>query len=84
MRARSRFATEYETLPATSRRTGVGLKTLRAAGARGEFPVYRVTKWPRVRRTEIDDWISSHRVRVGAEHARRVVDHVLDREARRP
>ena len=56
---------ELLTLPGVSRTYGIGIKAIRRAAERGEFPVYAAgTAWPRVRRSEIETWIASTRLPV--------------------
>lgn len=49
------------TMPREAKRLGVGPRVLRRAAAAGEFPVYDVGGWPRVRPSEVDRWIESRR-----------------------
>lgn len=56
---------ELLTLPGVSRIYGIGVKALRRAAGRGDFPIYAVgTSWPRVRRSEFESWIASTRVSI--------------------
>ena len=66
--ALSNLHTELLTLPEISRVYGVGIKALRRAAARGDFPVYSVgTSWPRALRSEFEDYLRSTRIHVSAE-----------------
>ena len=51
------------TLPQIHRLYGIGLKSLRRAAARGAFPVYSAdTSWPRVKRSDFEQWLESTRI----------------------
>ena len=57
--------TELLTLPAISRIYGVGVRALRRAAARGDFPIYTVgTAWPRALRSEFEEYLRSTRISV--------------------
>ena len=59
---------ELITLPDVNRIYGIGIRALRRAAARGDFPVYTAgTAWPRVLRREIEEWIRSTRISASAE-----------------
>ena len=61
-------APELITLPEIHRIYGIGIRALRRAAARGDFPVYMAgTSWPRVLRREFEEWLSSTRIDVSAE-----------------
>ena len=61
---------ELLTIPELHRVYRLGLKALRRAAARGDFPVYLAgTSWPRVRRAEFEAWLASTRLR-GIEEKR--------------
>jgi hypothetical protein len=49
------------TLPAAARLVGVGVRALYRAGRRGEFPVYDIDSWPRVRPEDVARWLESRR-----------------------
>jgi excisionase family DNA binding protein len=72
----------WGTLPEAARRFGIGVKTLRRRAAAGEFPVYSGgTAWPRVKFSEVEQWLRSTRVPV-TRHASQRVAEVLAREGR--
>ncbi len=63
---------ELLTLPSVSRIYGIGVKALRRAAERGDFPTYAVgTSWPRIRRSEFDLWVASTRLHVREDVANR-------------
>ena len=75
---------EFLTLPQAARHFGLGLKLLRAAAKRGEFPLYDAqTHRRRAHRDEIERWLRSTRVRP-TDHARARVDEVRNRERPAP
>jgi hypothetical protein len=58
----------YGTLPEASRLFGIGLKKLRLRVAEGCFPIYMGgTSWPRVKFTEVEEWLRSTRVPIEPE-----------------
>lgn len=60
---RPRPAPIYGTIPDASRLFGIGLKRLRQRAAEGCFPVYTAdTTWPRVKFSEVENWLRSTRV----------------------
>lgn len=67
------------TIPRAARRAGLGVRQLRRAIRQGEFPVYRLGTWPRVRWVEVVQWISGQRV-PATPHAVRRLAEVLARE----
>ena len=70
----------YGTLPEASRRFGIGLKTLRRRAAAGAFPTYSgETAWPRVKFSEVEQWLRSTRVPITV-HASRRVEEIIARE----
>ena len=73
---------ELLTIPAASRRLGIGPRQLRRAVARGELDTYRIGGWPRLRWSKVLSWLESRRVPT-TSHARRRVAEVLAREARK-
>lgn len=53
----------YGTIPEASRIFGIGLKRLRQCAAEGCFPVYMAgASWPRVKLSEVEEWLQSTRV----------------------
>ena len=72
---------ELMTLPEAARRAGLGVRQLRRATQVGEWAVYQVGGWPRVRWTEVLRWIEAQRAPVTC-HAKRRVAEVLARESR--
>jgi hypothetical protein len=52
---------KFLTLPAAARLVGIGVRALYRAGRRGEFPIYDVDSWPRVRPGDIARWVESRR-----------------------
>ena len=53
--------TEFVTIPAASRRTGLGLRQFHRAIEGGELAVYDVGGWPRLRWDEIQQWLEGKR-----------------------
>ena len=65
MKGEGSSAQDLLTLPAVGRRYGVGIETLRKAVRSGALPAYAMgTRWSRVRRAELEEWIQSTRVPV--------------------
>ncbi len=74
---------ELLTFPQLRREYGIGIRSLRREADRGSFPVYSAgTSWPRVLRIEFERWLRSTQIRA-TSHARRRVDEICAREARR-
>jgi hypothetical protein len=57
----TRESAKFLTLPAAARLVGVGVRALYRAGRRGEFPIYDVDSWPRVRPEDIARWVEGRR-----------------------
>ena len=54
---------ELLTFPQLRREYGIGIRTLQREGASGSFPVYSAgTAWPRVLRSEFEEWLRSTRI----------------------
>ena len=68
-------AVEFPTVPGTSKRAGIGPKTIRGAIRRGELPAYVSADgkgWPRVYWPEFVAWMRSRRIK-GTDPAHRRV-----------
>jgi hypothetical protein len=57
----TRDSAKFLTLPAAARLVGVGVRALYRAGRRGEFPIYDMDSWPRVRPEDVTRWVESRR-----------------------
>jgi hypothetical protein len=57
---------EFGSLDSAGRRVGLHPNTLRLAGARGEFPIYKMGTWRtapvRVRISDVVAWVESHQI----------------------
>jgi hypothetical protein len=76
-------STRYLTIPAAAKLLGLSPHLLREQAKREAVPTYSVgSSWPRVRITDIEDWVRSTRVRA-TSHARARVAEIFEREASR-
>jgi len=64
--------TKLLTLRGAARFLGIGVKAVYRAAERGEFPVYVVDAWQRVRPEDLRTWFEQHRRPAPGEHRNEV------------